>query len=177
MPTLLCEICHKPIEGQVLTALNKSYHPGCFVCAKCGKPITGGLFQMHDDKPYCQQDYAELFAPKCHACNKPITDRIINALGHTWHQEHFVCSVCKTPIADQNFMERDGKPLCQNCYKEHVADKCKACGKPIMDKIIVALDGKWHAECFKCKKCGKVITEQMFQVEDGLPICSECANK
>ncbi|KAI4470110.1 paxillin-related [Holotrichia oblita] len=177
MPDLICALCEKVIEGQVLTALEKTYHPNCFVCTECKKPITGGLFQIKDDKPYCQDDYAQLFAPKCYACNKPITDRIINALGHTWHQDHFICALCKVPIVGQNFIERDGRAVCQKCFEEKIADKCKACGKPVVDKIIVALDAKWHADCFKCKKCDKPITQQMFQVEDGFPICAVCATK
>lgn len=171
-----CATCNKVIEGQVINALDKYYHPTCFICAKCKKPITGTTFQIVDSKPYCRQDYDELFAPKCHACNKPITGRIINALDHTWHEEHFVCSMCKAKLVGQSFMERDGKPLCQKCYEENIADKCKACGKPVVGKIIVALEAKWHAECFKCIQCGKQIVDEMFQARDGNPLCAKCAS-
>lgn len=40
-------------------------------------------------------DYYALFGSMCHGCEFPIEagDRFLEALGHTWHDTCFVCSV------------------------------------------------------------------------------------
>nr|XP_022920303.1 leupaxin-like [Onthophagus taurus] len=171
---VICAICNKKIVGTVISALKNDYHPECFVCTQCGKPITE-KFQVKDGKPYCFNDFAELFSPRCFTCGLPITDTILKAMGHDWHHEHFVCSNCGAPLGGQEFLELDNKPVCQTCYLEKAGYKCKICGHPISDKVIVALGEKWHPECFKCYKCDAVITDDMFQVENDKPICQKCA--
>lgn len=47
--------------------------------------------------------------------------------------------------------ERDGKPYCKADFEKLFAAKCESCKNPIMDNTIVALNAKWHADCFKCK--------------------------
>lgn len=64
---------HK-IQFQILTALGRNYHPEHFICAVCEQPITGSKFQENDGKPYCEEDYTELFSKRCRACNKPIKE-------------------------------------------------------------------------------------------------------
>lgn len=71
-------------------------------------------------------------------------------MGRDWHQEHFVCSLCKRELAALTFIDKDGAPICQKCYNINFTDKCKGCGKPIIDKIVLALNDKWHVDCFKC---------------------------
>ncbi|GLV32984.1 uncharacterized protein CBL_08953 [Carabus blaptoides fortunei] len=170
-----CATCHQAIQGKILTALGNSYHPEHFVCGKCKQPITGSRFQEHDGQPYCEHDYAELFSKRCHACKKPIREKVITALGHEWHEEHFVCALCKKRLAGQSFYERNGQPYCKQDFLSQFADRCTQCGQPIQERAVLALDGKWHQDCFKCAKCGKPVTENSFQVEDGRPICSKCA--
>lgn len=48
-----CNGCHKPITGPVLKALDATWHKACFVCAKCGKPVTGDFTSTPDGKPLC----------------------------------------------------------------------------------------------------------------------------
>ena len=31
----VCAACNKPIVGQVVTALGKTFHPACFTCDNC----------------------------------------------------------------------------------------------------------------------------------------------
>jgi len=52
----VCASCAGKLTGAVLTALDKQWHPACFVCAGCRKPFTGGKFKMSPTKPgvpYC----------------------------------------------------------------------------------------------------------------------------
>lgn len=55
------------------------------------------------------------------------------------------------PMSGESFFERDGKPYCKEDFENIFAAKCKGCEKPISDKAIVALEAKWHKDCFKCK--------------------------
>jgi len=51
-----CASCGGKLSGPVLTALEKQWHPACFVCGGCRKPFTGGKFKMSASKPgipYC----------------------------------------------------------------------------------------------------------------------------
>lgn len=70
----LCAGCNKPIIGQVITALGHLWHPEHFVCYNCNCSIGTNIFYEKDNKPYCENDYIELFSPKCSACTKPILD-------------------------------------------------------------------------------------------------------
>jgi hypothetical protein len=69
-----CAGCDKHIVGQVITALGHLWHPEHFVCYNCNCSIGTNIFYEKDNKPYCENDYIELFSPKCDACKKPILD-------------------------------------------------------------------------------------------------------
>lgn len=172
----VCVTCSKVIQGKILTALGKSYHPEHFQCKKCNQPITGTKFQENNGDPYCERDYTELFSKRCRGCTKPIKEKVISALGFDWHEEHFTCAACKKLLAGQSFFERDGLPYCREDFLKKFADKCVGCRQAIADKAIVALNGKWHQDCFRCKKCDKPVVEEAFQVDDGRPVCSKCAS-
>ena len=74
-------------------AFGKEWHEEHFVCADCGRMLAGRNFFEKNGAPYCQDDYNNKFAPKCYRCQKPIIDTAIMALGKTWHQDCFKCSV------------------------------------------------------------------------------------
>lgn len=69
-----CSACDKPIVGQVITALGKTWHPEHFVCAHCNQELGTRNFFERDGKPYCEPDYHNLFSPRCAYCNGPILD-------------------------------------------------------------------------------------------------------
>lgn len=69
-----CAGCNKPIIGQVCTALGKTWHPEHFACCICETELGTKTFFERDGKPYCEEDYHDIFAPKCFACNGPILD-------------------------------------------------------------------------------------------------------
>jgi len=53
----VCAGCGGKLTGAVLTALDKQWHPACFVCAGCKKGFTGGKFKMsplRQGVPYCE---------------------------------------------------------------------------------------------------------------------------
>ncbi|XP_017777654.1 PREDICTED: transforming growth factor beta-1-induced transcript 1 protein-like [Nicrophorus vespilloides] len=169
-----CDTCKLPIVGKSINALGKTYHPDHFVCGKCNKPITESPFHQRDGKPLCDADFTES-CPKCAACNKPITDKIVTAMDKQWHENHFVCALCNGALLGQEFHQKEGKPICQICYRGKVADKCNGCGEPIETCATIALNAKWHPDCFKCKTCGKAISTTKFKVDSkGFPMCESC---
>ena len=74
----------------------------------------------------------------------------MNALGKTWHPEHFFCTLCGKHFGDEGFHEKDGKAYCQEDYYEKFAPKCNHCKRAIMESFITALRYTWHPECFNC---------------------------
>ena len=89
-----CAGCMKPIIGQVVTALGQVWHAEHFACFSCKVPLGSTSFFERDNKPYCERHFHELFSPRCAYCNGPILDKCINALGKTWHEDHFFCAHC-----------------------------------------------------------------------------------
>ncbi|XP_069704768.1 paxillin-like [Periplaneta americana] len=170
-----CYGCQQPIKGRIISALEKTWHPDHFVCAGCNKPITSGRFYQKDGKPYCEEDYSNLYLKKCVSCNQPIKDTVIVALNRNWHAEHFVCIVCGMKLGGTTFFERDEQPYCQNDYYNMFAPKCADCNKPITETAVMALCGKWHQTCFKCQKCNRPIVETTFEVIDNKPVCASCS--
>jgi paxillin len=69
-----CFSCKEKINGQVITALGYLWHPNHFVCFYCNKSIGTSVFYEKDNRPYCENDYLNLFSPKCASCTHPILD-------------------------------------------------------------------------------------------------------
>lgn len=76
-----------------MTALEKTWHMEHFFCAQCGKQFGEDGFHEREGKPYCRDDYFDMFAPKCGACNRAIMENYISALNAQWHPDCFVCRV------------------------------------------------------------------------------------
>ncbi|KAG9510474.1 Paxillin, partial [Fragariocoptes setiger] len=172
--TILCHTCNGPIEGQVITALGRSYHREHFVCAHCGQELGTRNFFERDMLPYCEKDYHALFSPKCAACGESIVERVTIALDKTYHPEHFVCAHCGCQFDsehDEGFHERDGKPYCKTDFFALFANKCHACALPITANYITALDVQWHPDCFICTDCRCPFADGKFFDIDGAPYC------
>ncbi|XP_017651879.1 PDZ and LIM domain protein 5 [Nannospalax galili] len=110
-----CGRCQRKILGEVINALKKTWHVSCFVCVACGKPIRNNVFHLEDGEPYCETDYYALFGTICRGCEFPIEagDMFLEALGYTWHDTCFVCSVCCESLEGQTFFSKKDKPLCK----------------------------------------------------------------
>uniref|UniRef100_A0AAY5EBJ8 PDZ and LIM domain 5b n=1 Tax=Electrophorus electricus TaxID=8005 RepID=A0AAY5EBJ8_ELEEL len=110
-----CFRCQKKILGEVINALKQTWHVSCFLCSSCQQPIRNDIFHLEDGQPYCERDYYAVFGTNCHGCDFPIEagDRFLEALGFTWHDTCFVCSVCSTSLEGQTFFSKKDKPLCK----------------------------------------------------------------
>ncbi|XP_069703000.1 leupaxin isoform X3 [Periplaneta americana] len=166
-----CNACDKPIVGQVITALGKTWHPEHFTCTHCNQELGTRNFFERDGHPYCEPDYHNLFSPRCAYCNGPILDKCVTALEKTWHTEHFFCAQCGKQFGEEGFHERDGKPYCRDDYFDMFAPKCGGCNRPIMENYISALNSQWHADCFVCRDCRQPFHGGSFFDHEGLPYC------
>ncbi|XP_062350774.1 leupaxin isoform X2 [Cinclus cinclus] len=155
-PAGVCAACHKPIAGQVLTALGKTWHPEHFTCAHCGQELDKGPFFEQGGRAFCEEDYHQAFSPRCAYCAGPIREKVLTALEQTWHPEHFFCAHCGKVFGDEGFLERNGKPYCHQDFLAMFAPKCQGCERPVMDSYLSALQGVWHTECFVCTVSGTV---------------------
>lgn len=57
--------------------------------------------------------------------------QILSALGKKWHPEHFTCLECGNPIVEKTFNEKNGEPVCTNCYLYKYSAVCYSCKAPI----------------------------------------------
>ncbi|XP_066577916.1 transforming growth factor beta-1-induced transcript 1 protein isoform X2 [Amia ocellicauda] len=109
----------------------------------------------------------------CSACQKPIVGQVVTALGQVWHPDHFVCSECQGQLGSRTFFEKEGRPYCERDYFSLFSPHCAQCSKPILNKMVTALDKNWHPECFCCVKCGRSFGEEGFHERDGQQYCQE----
>ncbi|XP_038618680.1 paxillin [Tachyglossus aculeatus] len=167
----VCGACKKPIAGQVVTAMGKTWHPEHFVCTHCQEEIGSRNFFERDGQPYCEKDYHNLFSPRCYYCNGPILDKVVTALDRTWHPEHFFCAQCGAFFGPEGFHEKDGKAYCRKDYFDMFAPKCGGCARAILENYISALNTLWHPECFVCRECFTPFINGSFFEHAGQPYC------
>lgn len=146
-----CPQCGEAVIGPVVIALGRMWHPEHFCCAQCGDPIGHRNFFERQGKAYCENDFHDMFSPRCHYCNGSIKERCVTALGKTFHVDHFVCAECGRPFVDGGFHERSNSAYCRDCFYRQHAPKCQGCKQPITNKFINALNTQWHPECFCCQ--------------------------
>ncbi|XP_042579129.1 paxillin-like isoform X5 [Cyprinus carpio] len=167
----VCGACKKPIAGQVVTAMGRTWHPEHFVCTHCQEEIGSKNFFERDGQPYCEKDYHSLFSPRCYYCNGPILDRVVTALDRTWHPEHFFCAQCGSFFGPEGFHEKEGKAYCRKDYFDMFAPKCGGCARAILENYISALNALWHPECFVCRECFTPFVNGSFFEHEGQPYC------
>uniref|UniRef100_H2ZWN7 Leupaxin n=1 Tax=Latimeria chalumnae TaxID=7897 RepID=H2ZWN7_LATCH len=169
-----CAYCSGPILDQILTALDKSWHPEHFFCAHCGEVFTEEGFMEKEGKAYCRQDFFNLFSPRCGGCNRPVLDNYLSAVNTVWHPECFVCGDCMTPFVNGCFFESEGRPFCDLHYHQRMGTLCHACQKPITGRCISAMGHRFHPEHFVCAFCLKQLNMGIFKEQNGKPYCHSC---
>ncbi|KAL7750703.1 hypothetical protein RI367_004048 [Sorochytrium milnesiophthora] len=172
-----CAYCDGPIAERCINALGKAFHAEHFFCSQCGKQFNDGGFMEHEGKAYCEEDYFNLFAPKCGQCQKPVLADTINALGKSWHPACFVCSECFTPFTTGTFFSHDNQPLCEMHYHGRKGSLCPSCAKPITGKCVNAMGKRWHPEHFACSYCKKQLGKIPYKENDDKPYCVPCYTK
>ncbi|XP_036428233.1 actin-binding LIM protein 2 isoform X13 [Colossoma macropomum] len=162
-----CFSCEQFIEGEVVSALGKTYHPRCFVCAMCKQPFPAGDRVTFNGKEcICQKCTQPLPANSpapvqavhnCCGCGKEFkNEQSLVALDKHWHLGCFKCKVCNK-VLNAEYISKDGIPYCEMDYHAMYGIQCENCKKYITGKVLEAGDKHYHPTCARCVRC-----EQMF---------------
>ena len=115
----ICACCHKPIEGRIIHAIGKTWHPEHFVCGSCEKAFDGRRHYEKKGLAYCETHYTELFGEICFSCGKACTsDDIVTVHGKHWCRNHFRCVACDSSLATKagaQYVDADERPYCKRC--------------------------------------------------------------
>ncbi|KAJ3224393.1 hypothetical protein HK099_008498 [Clydaea vesicula] len=161
-----CFTCHLIIQGPLVEAMNKTFHPKHFTCHSCKTTLSPEKF--YEKKldggevfPFCDDCFTTLFLPKCAYCDLSIEEDCLNAIGTNFHKNHFFCFQCgKLFPPGAGFFEKEGKAFCENDYFALFGITCNGCAKGVIGEFITAAEKEYHQECFKCEKCHKSFNSQ-----------------
>eukprot|EP01125_Pyxidicula_operculata_P013081 TRINITY_DN432_c0_g1_i1.p1 TRINITY_DN432_c0_g1~~TRINITY_DN432_c0_g1_i1.p1 ORF type:complete len:1019 (-),score=330.68 TRINITY_DN432_c0_g1_i1:44-3100(-) len=110
----------------------------------------------------------------CSACRKQIQGRRIDAMGRSYHPEHFMCSSCNRVIGEESFFTVEFQPQCYNCHRSVFCEKCAHCNQPITDNVVTAMGYSWHSHCWACTNCNVPFNGSIFFEIDQRPYCQKC---
>ncbi|KAK0153064.1 Actin-binding LIM protein 1 [Merluccius polli] len=169
-----CQGCGEYVEGEVVTALGKAYHPACFVCTSCRRPFPTGdrvtfnrkecLCQHCSIKPHPSSPNHNSFSNNCVGCGRDIKNgQALLALQGQWHLGCFKCNTCHRLLTGE-YISRDGLPYCERDYQVQFGVQCDACYQFITGKVLEAGDRHFHPSCARCCRCDLVFREgeEMF---------------
>uniref|UniRef100_A0AAY4C533 Actin binding LIM protein 1a n=1 Tax=Denticeps clupeoides TaxID=299321 RepID=A0AAY4C533_9TELE len=163
-----CNACGDFVEGEVVTALGKTYHPNCFVCTICKRPFPAGDRVTFNGKDclcqYCIQPMSpgpkDFMGPSsCAGCSRDIKNgQALLALDSQWHLGCFKCKACGKVLTGE-YISKDGAPYCEKDYQIHFGVQCEVCQQFITGKVLEAGDKHYHPNCARCSRCNQMFTE------------------
>ncbi|XP_008428536.1 actin-binding LIM protein 1a isoform X16 [Poecilia reticulata] len=163
-----CNGCGDFVEGEVVTALGKTYHPSCFVCTICKRPFPAGDRVTFNGKDCLCQYCIEPMSPgpkdilgssNCSGCGRDIKNgQALLALERQWHLGCFKCKACGKVLTGE-YISKDGAPYCEKDYQIHFGVQCEACHQFITGKVLEAGDKHYHPSCARCSRCNQMFTE------------------
>ncbi|XP_063818614.1 actin-binding LIM protein 1 isoform X6 [Pseudophryne corroboree] len=164
-----CSGCAEFVEGEVVTALGKTYHPNCFVCTVCKHPFPpGDRVTFNGRDCLCQSCAVQPMSPgpkelssssSCAGCGRDIKNgQALLALDKQWHLGCFKCKACAKVLTGE-YISKDGSPYCEKDYQVLFGVKCEACHEFITGKVLEAGDKHYHPSCARCSRCHQMFTE------------------
>ncbi|XP_014641253.1 PREDICTED: actin-binding LIM protein 1 isoform X7 [Ceratotherium simum simum] len=163
-----CHGCGEFVEGEVVTALGKTYHPNCFACTICKRPFPPGdrvTFNGRDclcqlcAQPMSSSPKETSCSGNCAGCGRDIKNgQALLALEKQWHLGCFKCKSCGKVLTGE-YISKDGAPYCEKDYQGLFGVKCEACHQFITGKVLEAGDKHYHPSCARCSRCNQMFTE------------------
>nr|XP_026244929.1 actin-binding LIM protein 1 isoform X7 [Urocitellus parryii] len=163
-----CHGCGEFVEGEVVTALGKTYHPNCFACTVCKRPFPPGdrvTFNGRDclcqlcAQPMSSSPSEAACSGNCAGCGRDIKNgQALLALDKQWHLGCFKCKSCGKVLTGE-YISKDGAPYCEKDYQGLFGVKCEACQQFITGKVLEAGDKHYHPSCARCSRCNQMFTE------------------
>ncbi|KAJ6668462.1 hypothetical protein lerEdw1_011944 [Lerista edwardsae] len=163
-----CFSCDQFIEGEVVSALGKTYHPNCFVCVSCREPFPPGDRVTFNGKDcVCQKCSVPPTGSnsnfpvgrKCGDCGSEIKNgQSLVALDKHWHLTCFKCRICGK-LLNAEYISKDGVPYCEMDYHAKFGIRCDNCEKYITGRVLEAGEKHYHPSCARCVKCSQMFAE------------------
>ncbi|XP_027400947.1 actin-binding LIM protein 2 isoform X28 [Bos indicus x Bos taurus] len=185
-----CFSCDRFIEGEVVSALGKTYHPDCFVCAVCRSPFPpGDRVTFNGKECMCQKcslpKSAGSSVPLCQGlwscggCGAEIKNgQSLVALDKHWHLGCFKCKTCGKQL-NAEYISKDGLPYCEADYHTKFGIRCDSCEKYITGHVLEAGEKHYHPLCALCVRCGRMFAEgeEMYLQGSSIwhPACRQAA--
>ncbi|XP_067166950.1 filamin-binding LIM protein 1 [Apteryx mantelli] len=114
----------------------------------------------HDVNGHPERDFSRDVCAFCHKAVGP-GDPTVEAMGKQYHADCFTCRTCQRLLAGQRYYQKDGRPICDACYKASL-ERCTKCQAPILEHIVRALGKGYHPGCFTCAACGRPLGDESF---------------
>ncbi|KAB8283366.1 hypothetical protein BKA91DRAFT_136961 [Yarrowia lipolytica] len=170
------------VQTESLSGSRDIYHLRCFRCCICDSSLEHmeHYIDPHSDMLFCHVDYHETFSPKCAQCSSCIEGDYVQAMGKTYHVDHFFCAQCGKPFQEgQQHHIIEGHAYCSPCYDVKTAEKCWRCSHVfnVNDPIIEVLDRLWCEACYSCEECGVGLKEEFTLTNEGVVLCEKCQVK
>ncbi|XP_074207084.1 actin-binding LIM protein 2 isoform X15 [Camelus bactrianus] len=165
-----CFSCDQFIEGEVVSALGRTYHPDCFVCATCRLPFPpGDRVTFNGKECVCQKCSLPKSAGtsvhlsqglwSCGGCGAEIKNgQSLVALDKHWHLGCFKCKTCGKQL-NAEYISKDGLPYCEADYHTKFGIRCDGCEKYITGHVLEAGEKHYHPLCALCVRCGRMFSE------------------
>uniref|UniRef100_A0A2K5CDX9 Actin-binding LIM protein 2 n=1 Tax=Aotus nancymaae TaxID=37293 RepID=A0A2K5CDX9_AOTNA len=184
-----CFSCDQFIEGEVVSALGKTYHPDCFVCAVCRLPFPPGDRVTFNGKEWPFMESAEQGPARhlsqwwgclcCGGCGTEIRNgQALVALDKHWHLGCFKCKSCGK-LLNAEYISKDGLPYCEADYHAKFGIRCDSCEKYITGRVLEAGEKHFHPSCALCVRCGQMFAEgeEMYLQGSSIwhPACRQAA--
>jgi len=147
-----CAHCGGTLKGsQIMEIGDKEFHPRCFACFACKKPLTGQMLTVAD----------KYFHPGCLTCKH---------CGSKLENKSFVVN----PTNHQAYCPEHARLTSQTAGAGVL--KCGGCLAAISGKesVINALGEKWHQHCFVCENCKETLVGKQTVVQNKKPYCEKC---
>uniref|UniRef100_A0A803WFJ7 Actin binding LIM protein family member 2 n=1 Tax=Ficedula albicollis TaxID=59894 RepID=A0A803WFJ7_FICAL len=185
-----CFSCDEFIEGEVVSALGKTYHPDCFVCAVCRLPFPAGDRVTFNGKEcICQKcslppssstgSFPVQNLRNCGGCGSEIKNgQSLVALDKHWHLGCFKCNTCGK-LLNAEYISKDGVPYCESDYHAKFGIRCDNCEKYITGRVLEAGEKHYHPTCARCVRCNQMFAEgeEMYLQGTSIwhPVCRQAA--
>ncbi|CAF1270446.1 unnamed protein product [Rotaria magnacalcarata] len=191
-----CTKCGQPVtdSSDACQALSELYHNNCFKCIVCARILRGKSFYRIHDQVYCEEDYLftgfQQSVEKCYICDHLIMDKMLQALGNTYHSGCFRCSVCNECLDGLPFtVDKERQIFCLYDYHNTYAPRCAKCAYPICPEDdsyetvrVIAMNKSFHLDCYRCEDCQTSLSDEQTiallggccPLTDGTLLCYRC---
>merc|ERR1711874_410174 len=111
----------------------------------------------------------------CTTCSQEITDCAMKAGEKLYHENHFICCVCKTSLKTMAVYTKNEELYCEADYMSKYVPVCARCEQYITQECVKAMEKSWHPEHFQCHGCLVQFSGSMsYREKDSQPYCDSC---